>query len=149
MCCDVCLQGKWRVQHQQALQSNELIDFNFRAVLSPPDVLKLSSIAEHKLVTVLLVQRRHSPTTTLPAPFLHRSSPACSICLPETGCYLGNAVFKCVKSLWLDGCFLCVGVFCEAQNTPVPDRDGAKQIKSRACVSVSECVCGGVTEDAE
>lgn len=81
------------MQHQQALQSNELIDFNFRAVLSPPDVLKLSSIAEHKLVTVLLVQR-----CCPPPPFFHRSSPACSIGLPETGCYLGNAVFKCVKS---------------------------------------------------
>ncbi len=77
------------MQHQQALQSNELIDFNFRAVLSAPDVLKLSSIAGHKLVTLSLVRG--------PFLFLLIFSTR-SVCLPETGCYLGNAVFKCVKS---------------------------------------------------
>lgn len=43
------------MQHERALQSNELIDFNFRAVLSLPDVFKLSSFAGHKLVTLSLV----------------------------------------------------------------------------------------------
>lgn len=71
------------MQHERALQSNELIDFNFRAVLSLPDVFKLSSFAGHKLVTLSLV-------------FF-----VCffSVCLgSEAGCYLRNAVFKCVKS---------------------------------------------------
>lgn len=67
------------MQHERALQSNELIDFNFRAVLSLPDVFKLSSFAGHKLVTLSLV-------------FF-------PVCLAsEAGCYLRNAVFKCVKS---------------------------------------------------
>lgn len=63
--------------HERALQSNELIDFNFRAVLSLPDVFKLSSFAGHKLVTLSLV-------------FFFFFS--------EAGCYLRNAVFKRVKS---------------------------------------------------
>lgn len=68
------------MQHERALQSNELIDFNFRAVLSLPDVFKLSSFAGHKLVTLSLV-------------FFF------SVCLgSEAGCYLRNAVFKRVKS---------------------------------------------------
>lgn len=52
-------------------------------------LLELSSIAEHKLVTASLVQGLFS--------FLLVSL-AHSACLSETGCYLGNAVFKCVKS---------------------------------------------------
>lgn len=71
------------MQHERALQSNELIDFNFRAVLSLPDVFKLSSFAGHKLVTLSLV-------------FLFCFF---SVCLgSEAGCYLRNAVFKRVKS---------------------------------------------------
>lgn len=71
------------MQHERALQSNELIDFNFRAVLSLPDVFKLSSFAGHKLVTLSLV-------------FFVLFF---SVCLgSEAGCYLRNAVFKCVKS---------------------------------------------------
>lgn len=66
------------MQHERALQSNELIDFNFRAVLSLPDVFKLSSFAGHKLVTLSLVF------------FVFFFS--------EAGCYLRNAVFKRVKS---------------------------------------------------
>lgn len=71
------------MQHERALQSNELIDFNFRAVFSLPDVFKLSSFAGHKLVTLSLV-------------FFVLFF---SVCLgSEAGCYLRNAVFKCVKS---------------------------------------------------
>lgn len=45
------------MQCELALQSNELIDFNFRAALSRHDAPEaFLSIAEHKLVTVSLVQ---------------------------------------------------------------------------------------------
>lgn len=151
MCCDVCLQGKWRLQHQQALQSNELIDFNFRAVLSPPDVLKLSSIAEHKLVTVLLVQRRHTPTTAPPAPFSFTAPllPARSVSLRQVAILemLFLNVLKASVVRWmlsLRGCFLRGSEYtCPRQRWSQANEE------PRTCECAGVGGLEGVTEDAE